>query len=58
MLKKHKAFSAINIVGLAVGISCSILIWLFVSHERSYDRFHGKADRIYRLAFSRLRKST
>lgn len=49
-IKKHKAFSAINIVGLAVGIACSILIWLFVSHERSYDRFHEKADRIYRLA--------
>jgi putative ABC transport system permease protein len=49
-IKKHKAFSAINIVGLAVGIACSILIWLFVGHERSYDRFHEKADRIYRLA--------
>ena len=49
-IKKHKAFSAINIVGLAVGIACSILIWLFVSHERGYDRFHEKADRIYRLA--------
>jgi putative ABC transport system permease protein len=49
-IKKHKTFSAINIVGLAVGITCSILIWLFVGHERSYDRFHEKADRIYRLA--------
>jgi len=49
-IKKHRAFSAINIVGLAVGITCSILIWLFVSHERSYDRFHEKADRIFRLA--------
>ncbi|MEE8604679.1 MAG: ABC transporter permease [Candidatus Aminicenantaceae bacterium] len=49
-IKKHKTFSAINIVGLAVGITCSILIWLFVSHERSYDRFHEKADRIFRLA--------
>ena len=49
-IKKHKAFSAINIVGLAVGITCSVLIWLFVAHERSYDRFHEKADRIFRLA--------
>jgi putative ABC transport system permease protein len=49
-IKKHKTFSAINIVGLAVGITCSILIWLFVGHERSYDRFHEKADRIFRLA--------
>jgi putative ABC transport system permease protein len=49
-IKKHKTFSAVNIVGLAVGITCSILIWLFVGHERSYDRFHEKADRIFRLA--------
>ncbi len=49
-IKKYKVFSAINIVGLAVGIACSILIWLFVFHERSYDRFHENADRIYRLA--------
>jgi len=49
-IKKYKVFSAINIVGLAVGIACSILIWLFVIHERSYDRFHENADRIYRLA--------
>jgi putative ABC transport system permease protein len=49
-IKKHKAFSVINIIGLAVGITCSVLIWLFVSHERSYDRFHEKANRIFRLA--------
>jgi putative ABC transport system permease protein len=47
---KHKGFSAINIVGLAIGIACSVLIWIFVTHELSYDRFHEKADRIYRVA--------
>ncbi len=47
---KHKSFSAINIVGLAIGIACSILILLFVAHELSYDKFHEKADRIYRVA--------
>ena len=47
---KHKSFSAINILGLAVGIACSILILLFVAHEVSYDKFHEKADRIYRVA--------
>ncbi len=47
---KHKGFSAINIVGLAIGIACSVLIWIFVAHELSYDKFHEKADRIYRLA--------
>lgn len=47
---KHKGISSINIVGLAIGIACSILILLFVTHELSYDKFHEKADRIYRLA--------
>ena len=46
---KHKAFSFINILGLAVGIACSVLILLFVTHELSYDRFHEKADRIHRI---------
>ncbi len=49
-LVKNKGFSIINIVGLATGIACSILIYLFVSHELSYDAFHEKSDRIYRLA--------
>ena len=47
---KHKGISSINIIGLAIGIACSILILLFVAHELSYDKFHEKADRIYRLA--------
>jgi len=47
---KHKGFSFINIVGLAIGVACSILILLFVTHELSYDKFHEKADRIYRIA--------
>lgn len=49
-IRKHKGTSFINIAGLAIGIACSILIILFVTYERSYDRFHDKADRIYRLA--------
>ncbi len=47
---KHKAFSVINITGLAIGIACSILILIFVTHELSYDTYHENADRIYRLA--------
>jgi putative ABC transport system permease protein len=47
---KHKGFSTINIAGLAIGIACSILILVFVTHELSYDSFHEKADRIYRIA--------
>ncbi|MBN1163037.1 MAG: ABC transporter permease [Candidatus Krumholzibacteriota bacterium] len=47
---KYKIFSFINVAGLAIGISCSLLVFLFVRYELSYDRFHEKGDRIYRLA--------
>ena len=46
---KHRIYSLINIVGLAVGITCTILILLYVTDELSYDRFHTKSDRIYRV---------
>ena len=49
-IRKHKGTSLINIAGLAIGLACSILIILFVTYERSYDRFHDKEDRIYRMA--------
>ena len=48
-IKKHKGYSFINITGLAVGLACTLMIFLFVSHELSYDKFHSKSDRIYRL---------
>ncbi len=48
-LLRHKGYSFINIAGLAVGITCCLLILLFVQDEFSYDRFHEKAERIYRL---------
>lgn len=48
-LQRHKGFSFINIVGLAIGIACCLLIFLYVAHETSYDKFHEKADRIYRI---------
>ncbi|MCW3118443.1 MAG: transporter permease [Chitinophagaceae bacterium] len=48
-LLRHKAFSFINIAGLAVGISACFLIFLYVSFETSYDDFHAKGDRIYRV---------
>ena len=46
---RHKAYSYINLAGLAIGLACSILITVFVLHELSFDRFHEKADRIQRL---------
>ncbi|MBD2702334.1 ABC transporter permease [Spirosoma sp. BT702] len=48
----HKAFTAINIIGLAVGLATCLLIVLFVLHELSYDRYHANADRIYRMALN------
>jgi putative ABC transport system permease protein len=48
-LGRHKAFSFINIMGLAVGMSACFLIFLYVRFETSYDNFHTKADRIYRI---------
>jgi len=48
-LVKHRAYSFINIFGLAVGLACCILILLFVQDELSYDRHYANADRIYRL---------
>lgn len=48
-LRKHKAFSFINIFGLSIGIACCILITAYVFHELTYDKFHDKAYRIYRL---------
>ncbi|GAB3494768.1 ABC transporter permease [Spirosoma knui] len=48
-LWRHKAFTAINIVGLAVGLATCLLIVLFVLHELSYDRYHANADRVYRM---------
>jgi putative ABC transport system permease protein len=48
-LWKSKGFSAINIVGLAIGLATCLLIILFVMDELSYDRFNEKADRTFRL---------
>jgi putative ABC transport system permease protein len=48
-LRRHKAFSIINIAGLAIGMTCSIFILLWVREERSYDKFNANADRMFRL---------
>lgn len=49
-LRKFKAYSLINIAGLAIGLACCLLIMLYVQHELTYDRHHEHADRIYRIA--------
>ncbi|QCR22439.1 ABC transporter permease [Pontibacter sp. SGAir0037] len=48
-LVRNKSYSFLNIVGLALGITCSILLFLVIRYELSFDTFHPKADRIYRI---------
>ncbi|HET6994152.1 MAG TPA: ABC transporter permease, partial [Chitinophagaceae bacterium] len=48
-LWKNKAFSAINIFGLSAGLACCILIFLFIQHELSYDKFNVHSSDIYRI---------
>ena len=47
-LLRYKTYTAINVLGLAVGITCCVLIMLFVRSEFSYDKLHSKSDRIFR----------
>ena len=49
-MKRQKGYSFINITGLAVGLSCCILILIYVRAELSYDRYHNDAERIYRVS--------
>ena len=48
-LWRHRGFSFINIAGLSIGITAGFFIFMYVAFELSYDKFHSKADRIYRL---------
>lgn len=48
-LKKNKLSTAIHIMGLAIGAAACLVIFLFVQHEKSFDRYHQNADRIYRV---------
>ena len=47
---RHKGYTFINIAGLAIGMACCIFILLWVNDELSFDKFHSKAHRIYRIA--------
>jgi putative ABC transport system permease protein len=52
IMLRQKSYSAINIIGLSLGIAASLLIILYVVDEVSYDKFHRDADRAYRLSFA------
>jgi putative ABC transport system permease protein len=54
LIKKNKLYSFINIFGLAIGLAACILILLWVNDELSFDRFHTKADQIYKVVCSDL----
>jgi putative ABC transport system permease protein len=55
-ISKNKAFTAINVLGLAIGMMACMLITQFVMHEFSYDNFLEKKDRIFRLQLDRYNK--
>src|SRR2546423_15496966 len=48
-ITRNKIFSLINVIGLAMGISASLVIYLIVSYDLSFDKFEKNGDRIYRV---------
>jgi len=54
-LFKHKRFTLVNILGLAIGMGACLLLLEYVSFERSFDGFHEKADRLYRVVNHRFK---
>jgi len=48
-LLRNKAFTTINVLGLVLGISFSTMLYIYIEHELSYDAYHPKADRTYRI---------
>ncbi len=56
-LKRNKAFSLLNIFGLSIGVAASILIFLVIRWENSYDAYHQNKDRVYRVVTTVVNKS-
>src|SRR5204862_6249258 len=53
-LNRYKVYSAINVLGLTLGIASCLAIFLVVKYELSYDKFNSKADRIYRVTLNAI----
>ena len=53
-LMRHRLHTVINLAGLGLGMAFCLLAWRFASQEWSFDRFHSKADRIYRVYFEAM----
>ncbi len=49
-IRKHVGYSLLNVLGLTLGITSALFLIIYVSDELSYDRYHEKADRIYRVS--------
>ena len=49
---RQKSYTLLNIVGLSLGMTASLLILQYVKYERSFDRFHRRADDIYRIQYN------
>lgn len=52
-LKRNKAFALINISGLTIGITCSLVMFMIVKYEVGYDKYHENYDNLYRVTNSR-----
>ncbi len=48
-LSRNKGYSLINILGLAIGMACFSLFYLFIQHEKNFDHFLPEGDRVYRI---------
>src|SRR3989337_2433231 len=55
-LWKNRLYSSINILGLAIGLTCVLLVTLFVKDELSFDKFHHKASQIFRVTTTVINK--
>lgn len=49
LFRKHKLFTFINVLGLTLGLSCSLMIFLWVQDEIGYDRFHANSEQLYQV---------
>jgi putative ABC transport system permease protein len=56
VFNRERLYSLINVSGLALGFTCCLMIYLFISDELSYDRFHRDGDRIYRISAAYMRQ--
>lgn len=57
-LLKNKAFSLLNILGLAIGMACCMVIFQYVTYEKSFDKFHPNYENLYRVQYNNYQNGT